>query len=50
MMMSSDQLSTAKKSTAEFVSATAIPGLIKNAEGKINNKITYARITIRSKK
>lgn len=31
-------------------SATAIPGLIKNAEGKINGKITYARITIRRKK
>lgn len=30
--------------------ATAIPGLIKNAEGKINGKITYARITIRKKK
>ena len=26
---------------------TQIPGLIKNAEGKINGKITYARITIR---
>ena len=25
---------------------TAIPGMIKNAEGKINGKITYARITI----
>ena len=29
--------------------STAIPGLIKNAEGKINGKITYARITIRRK-
>lgn len=28
-------------------SATAIPGIIKNAEGKINGKITYARILIR---
>ena len=28
-------------------SATSIPGMIKNAEGKINGKITYARITIR---
>ncbi|WP_269409978.1 hypothetical protein [Treponema phagedenis] len=28
-------------------SATAIQGMIKNAEGKINGKITYARITIR---
>lgn len=26
---------------------TAIEGMIKNAEGKINGKITYARITIR---
>lgn len=33
-----------------FSSATAIAGLIKNAEGKINGKITYARITIRRKK
>lgn len=31
-------------------SATSIPGMIKNAEGKINGKITYARITIRRKK
>lgn len=29
--------------------ATAIPGLIKNAEGKINGKITYVRLTIRRK-
>ena len=29
---------------------TAIPGMIKNAEGKIHGKITYARITIRFKK
>lgn len=28
-------------------STTQIPGMIKNAEGKINDKITYARITIR---
>ncbi|MBR5608754.1 MAG: hypothetical protein IKW63_00580, partial [Elusimicrobiaceae bacterium] len=34
----------------EFLSATAIPGLIKNGEGKINGRITYARITIRKKK
>lgn len=27
--------------------ATSIPGVIKNAEGKIDGKITYARITIR---
>ena len=29
--------------------ATSIAGMIKNAEGKINGKITYARITIRRK-
>ena len=27
--------------------STSIPGMIKNAEGKINGKITYARITIK---
>ena len=27
--------------------ATSIPGIIKNAEGKIGGRITYARITIR---
>lgn len=30
--------------------STSIPGMIKNAEGKINGKPTYARITIRRKK
>ncbi len=29
---------------------TAIPGMIKNAEGKIKGKITYARITIRKRR
>lgn len=29
--------------------ATAIPGMIKNAEGKIDGKITYVRLTIRRK-
>lgn len=29
--------------------STSIPGIIKNAEGKINGRITYARITIRKK-
>jgi hypothetical protein len=29
--------------------ATAIPGMIKNAEGSINGKITYVRLTIRRK-
>lgn len=32
--------------TASY-STTAIPGMIKNVEGKIGGKITYARITIR---
>ena len=35
--------------TQEYLSATSIPGMIKNAEGKIGGKITYARITIRRK-
>lgn len=30
-----------------YPSMTSIPGMIKNAEGKINGKPTYARITIR---
>lgn len=45
--MSLDQLSLGKKYIEESAFATSIPGVIKNAEGKINNKITYARITIR---
>ena len=36
-----------RENMRESLSATSIPGLIKNAEGKINGKITYARITIR---
>lgn len=39
-----------KKFILESSYITSIPGLIKNAEGKINGKITYARITIRRKK
>ena len=35
--------------TSEYSFVTGIPGMIKNAEGKINGKITYARITIRRK-
>lgn len=27
--------------------ATSIPGMIKNAEGRISDKITYARITVK---
>ena len=38
-----------KRNTQEYSYATSIPGLIKNAEGKINGKITYARVTIRRK-
>ncbi|MBP2016617.1 hypothetical protein [Anaerococcus degeneri] len=34
----------------EYLSATSIPGMIKNAEGKIGGKITYARVTIRRKR
>ena len=30
--------------------ATAIAGMIKNGEGKINGKITYARITIQKRR
>ena len=29
--------------------STSIPGMIKNAEGRINGKITYARVTVRRK-
>ena len=38
-----------KRNVQEYSYATSIPGLIKNAEGKINGKITYARVTIRRK-
>ena len=41
---------TANESMREYSFATAIPGMIKNAEGKINGRITYARITIRHRK
>ena len=44
-----DQSSMGQKSIDEFAFATSIPGMIKNAEGKIGGKITYARITIRRK-
>jgi len=40
---------TGEKSISEYSFKTSIPGLIKNAEGKIGGKITYARITIRKK-
>ena len=32
-----------------YQSATQLPGMIKNAEGKINGRITYGRVTIRRK-
>jgi len=40
-------MSTEIESMQGFSYATAIPGMIKNAEGKINGKITYVRLTIR---
>lgn len=43
----SDQFLTEETSTEELQSATSIPGMIKNAEGKFKGKITYARITVR---
>lgn len=39
-----------KGNMPEHQFSTAIPGLIKNAEGRIGDKITYARITIRRRK
>ncbi|MFJ1438473.1 adenine-specific methyltransferase EcoRI family protein [Capnocytophaga canimorsus] len=38
-----------EKLEQKTTSTTAIEGMIKNAEGKISGKITYARITIRRK-
>ncbi len=45
-----EQLSMENFCMQEYLSATSIEGLIKNAEGKIGGKITYARITIRKLK
>jgi len=42
--------STEGANTQELLFATSILGMIKNAEGKINGKITYARIIIRKKR
>ena len=39
-----------KNTVLSYPCSTSIPGMIKNAEGEINGKITYARITIRKKK
>ena len=41
--------SMVKENMQEYSFATSIPGLIKNAEGKIQGRITYARITIRKR-
>ena len=40
---------TANRNVQGYSFTTSIPGLIKNAEGKINGKITYVRLTIRRK-
>jgi hypothetical protein len=42
-------MSQGSVSTQEYSFATSIPGMIKNNEGIIGNRITYARITIRKK-
>ena len=47
--MENVRMSTGNESTRDCSFATSIPGLIKNAEGKINGKITYVRLTIRRK-
>lgn len=44
------QRSTERANMQESLFATSIVGMIKNAEGKINGKITYARIIIRKKR
>lgn len=45
-----DLVSTRESSTVlSYPCTTSIAGMIKNAEGKINGKPTYARITIRRK-
>lgn len=47
--MENEHMSTDNANTQECSFATSIPGLIKNAEGKINGMITYVRLTIRRK-
>ncbi len=44
------QRSKERASMHESLSTTSIVGMIKNAEGRIGGKITYARIVIRRKK
>ena len=41
---------TENGNTHEYLFATSIPGIIKNTEGKIDGRITYARLTIRRKR
>lgn len=48
--MENGHMLTDSASTHAYSFATSIPGMIKNTEGKISGKITYARITIRRKR
>lgn len=48
--MENGHMSTDNASTHDYLFATSVPGMIKNTEGKIIGKITYARITIRRKR
>lgn len=48
-LTANEPMSTETASMPVCLSATSIPGMIKNAEGKINGKNTYARITIRKR-
>ena len=45
--MGPEHILTDRKNMHEFLSSTSVAGMIKNTEGKIGKKITYARITIR---
>ena len=45
--MEIEHMSMVRENMQEYLFATSIPGMIKNTEGKIKGKITYARITIR---
>ena len=49
-LMENGHMLTDSASTHAYSFATSIPGMIKNTEGKISGKITYARITIRRKR
>ena len=48
--MESVHISKDNASMHDYSFATSVPGMIKNTEGKISGKITYARITIRRKR